>query len=73
MSNENEILKQAFASGKLFTGFLQDPPDSRDYKFSDIMKKQGTLKTVKRKVKKIVSKKRGSYRKAGSKHVQHDH
>lgn len=65
MSNENVFLKQAFASGQLFTGFLKDPPDSRDYKFSDIMKKQGTLKSVKKKVKKLVSQKRGSYRKVG--------
>jgi C1A family cysteine protease len=65
MSNENVFLKKAFASGQLFTGFLEDPPDPRDYKFSDIMKKQGTLKTVKKKVKKLVSQERGSYRKAG--------
>jgi C1A family cysteine protease len=65
MSNENVFLKKAFSSGNLFTGFLDDPVDSRDYKFSDIMKKQGTLKTVKKKVKKLVSAKRGSYRKAG--------
>jgi C1A family cysteine protease len=65
MSNENVFLKKAFASGKLFTGFLEDPPDPRDYKFSDIMKKQGVLKTVKKKVKKLVNQKRGSYRKAG--------
>lgn len=65
MSNENVFLKKAFASGQIFTGFLEDTPDSRDYKFSDIMKKQGTLKTVKKKVKKLVSQKRGTYRKAG--------
>ena len=65
MPNENIFLKKAFASGQLFNGFLEDPPDSRDYKFSDIMKKQGTLKTVKKKVKKLVSQKRGIYRKAG--------
>lgn len=65
MSNENTFLKQAFASGQLFTGFIQDHPDSRDYKFSDIMKKQGTLKTVKKTEKKLVTQKRGTYRKTG--------
>ena len=65
MSNENVFLKKAFSAGQLFTGFLEDPPDPRDYKFSDIMKKQGTLKTVEKKVEKLVTQNRGSYRKAG--------
>ena len=65
MSNEKEFLKQAFASGSIFTGFVEDPPDKRDYKFSDLMKKQGMTKTVKRKVKKITRLPGGIYRKAG--------
>jgi C1A family cysteine protease len=69
MSNENKLLKEAFASGKLFTGFIEDPPDPRDYKFSDVMKKQGLMKTVKRKVKRYVPAKRGSYRKPGKHYV----
>jgi len=63
MSNNDNFIKQAFASGNFFTGFVKDPPDIRDYKFSDVMKKQGLVKTVKRKVKKYVNPKRGSYRK----------
>jgi len=65
MLNEKEFLKQAFASGSIFTGFVEDPPDKRDYKFSDLMKKQGMTKTVKRKVKKITRLPGGIYRKAG--------
>ena len=65
MLNENIFLKKAFTSGQLFTGFIEDPPDKRDYKFSDLMKSQGKMKTVKKRVKKLVSKNRGCYRKAG--------
>ena len=65
MSNVNEYIKKAFQKKRLFTGFVSDPIDSRDYQFSDIMKKQGTLKTVKKKVPTLVNQKRGSYRKAG--------
>lgn len=65
MSNDNYFLKESdFTSGNLFTGFLKDTPDSRDYKFSDLLKKQGKLKTVKKKVEKLVPPNRGSYRKA---------
>ena len=43
---------------------MNDVPDSRDYKFSDLMKKQGLMKIAKRKVQKYVSLDRGCYRKA---------
>ena len=65
MSNDNHFLKKSsFTSGNFFTGFLKDAPDYRDYKFSDLLKKQGKLKTVKKKVEKLVLPNRGSYRKA---------
>lgn len=63
MSKDYFFNESAFASGKLFTGFVKDPPDKRDYQFSDLMKKQGLMKTIKKKVEKLVSLKRGSYRK----------
>ena len=47
MLDSNTPIKKAFASGKLFTGFVKDPPDSRDYKFSNLMKQQGKMKVVK--------------------------
>lgn len=65
MSNDNYFLKKSnFTSGKLFTGFLQDEPDSRDFKFLDLMKKNGQIKTVKKKIRKRANLKRGIYRKA---------
>jgi len=66
MENEIKILKQAFASGKLFTGFVKDPPDPRDYKFSSLLKKQGLMKTIKRRVKRYVPAPRGTYRKTNA-------
>lgn len=66
MATSNVFIKKAFSSNKKIpTGFIPDPPDKRDYKFSELMKSQGNMKTVDKKVKKAVSKTRGIYRKEG--------
>jgi hypothetical protein len=68
MSKDNSFLKNGnFAPGRLFTGLIKDIPDKRDYKFSDIMKQQGTIKTIKVKVLKPKPLKRGCFRKHGYK------
>ena len=65
MSNKDYFLKKSsFDLGVFKTGFIKDKKDSRDYKFSDLMKKRGQLKVIKVKPKNPINLQRGTYRKA---------
>ncbi len=64
MEKSNYFLKKStFESSSFNLGFLKDKSDDRDYKFSDIMKKSGDIKTIKRKVRQPLILTRGMYRK----------
>ncbi len=66
MSKDNYFFKKSnFTLGNFFTGLLKDTPDKRDYQFSDLIKQQKKIKTVKIKTLKPKPLKRGTYRKHG--------